>query len=163
MTDDATFHNGKCNEQISDLSVNTGHYRIVTDCTTQKELAIHKIHRRRYSTPLENPDSSETTQMILKSTQTTKKETPTKKERFFLTNIIKGHKVTDLTRPNELGTTTSKAATKSPSRTRLWKRLRAPSHNTTEDNQLGYTIFFKRRTQCIQDGYQQHSGTTRTR
>jgi hypothetical protein len=101
--------------------------------------------------------------MILKSTQTTKEETTTEKERFFITNIIKGHKVTNLIRPNELGTTTSKVATKSPDRTGLWKRLRAPSHNTTEDNQLGYTIFFKGRTQCIQDGYQQHSGTTWTR
>jgi hypothetical protein len=59
--------------------------------------------------------------MILKSIQTTKKETTTEKERFFITNIIKGHKVTDLTRPNKLGTTTSKVATKSPGRTRLWK------------------------------------------
>jgi hypothetical protein len=83
--------------------------------------------------------------MILKGTQTTKKKTTTEKEIFFIINIIKGHKVTDLTRPNELGTTMSKVATKSPGRTRLWKRLRAPSHNTAED------------------GYQQHSRTTRTR
>jgi hypothetical protein len=54
--------------------------------------------------------------MILKSTQTTKKKTTTEKERFFITNILKGHKVTDLTRPNELGTTTSKVATRSPGR-----------------------------------------------
>jgi hypothetical protein len=91
------------------------------NCTTQKELAIHKIHRRRYSTPPENPDISETTQMVLKSTQTTKKKTTTEKARFFITNIIKGHKVTDLTRPNKLGTTMSKVVTKSPGRTRLWK------------------------------------------
>jgi hypothetical protein len=100
---------------------------------------------------------------MLKSTQTTKKESATKKERLFITNIIEGHKIADLTRPNELGTMTSNAATKSTERTRLWKRLRAPSHNTTEDNQLGYTVFFKGRTQCIQDGYQQHSGTTQTK
>jgi hypothetical protein len=67
---------------------------------------------------------------MLKSTQTTKKETTTKKKRFFITNIIKGHKVTDLTRPNKLGTMMSKAATKSTGRTQLWKRLRAPSHKT---------------------------------
>jgi hypothetical protein len=151
------------------------HCQIVTDCTTQKELTIHKIHKGRYSTPLENPDTSETTQIILKSTQTTKKEIAIKKERFFITNITKGHKLTDLTRPNVLGkltdltrpnvlgTTMSKVATKSPGRTRLWKRLRAPSHNTVENNQLRYTVVFKGRTQCIQDGYQQHSGTTRTR
>jgi hypothetical protein len=71
--------------------------------------------------------------------------------------------ITDLTRLNELGTTMSKAATKSTGRTRLWKRLRALSHNMTEDNQLRYTIFFKGMTQCIQDGYQQHSGIIRTR
>jgi hypothetical protein len=57
--------------------------------------------------------------MILKSIQTTKKETTTEKERYFIKNIIKGHKVTDLTRPNELGTTTSKVATRSLGRTRL--------------------------------------------
>jgi hypothetical protein len=68
---------------------------------------------------LENPNIPETTRMILKSTQTTKKETTTEKERFFITNIIKGHKVTDLTRPNELGTMMSTVATRSPSRTRL--------------------------------------------
>jgi hypothetical protein len=57
----------------------------------------------------------------------------------------------------------SKAATKSPGRTQSWKWLRTPSHNTVEDNQLGYIVFIKWRTQCIQDGYQQHSGTTRTK
>jgi hypothetical protein len=57
--------------------------------------------------------------MILKSTQTIKKEIATKKERFFITNIIKVHKVTDLTRPNELGTTMRKVATKSLGRTQL--------------------------------------------
>jgi hypothetical protein len=39
------------------------------------------------------------------------------KERLFITNIIKGHKITDLTRPNELNTMMSKAATKSTDRT----------------------------------------------
>jgi hypothetical protein len=78
-------------------------------------------------------------------------------------NIIKGHKVTDLTRPNELGTTTSKVATKILNRTQLWKQLRAPSHNTAEDNQPRYSVVFRGRTQYIQDGYQQHNGTTRTR
>jgi hypothetical protein len=58
--------------------------------------------------------------MILKSTHTTRKETEIEKEIFYY-NIIKGHKVTNLTRPNELGTTTSKVATKSLDRTRLWK------------------------------------------
>jgi hypothetical protein len=33
--------------------------QIVTDHTTQKELVIHKIYRRRYSTPLENPDDTQ--------------------------------------------------------------------------------------------------------
>jgi hypothetical protein len=69
----------------------------------------------------------------------------------------------DLTRPNELSTMTGKEATKRTGRTRLWKRPRAPSNYTAEDNQLGYTVVFKGRMQCIQDGYQQHSETTRTR
>jgi hypothetical protein len=40
---------------------------------------------------------------------------------FTITNILKGYKVIDLTRPNELSTTMNKVATKSPERTRLWK------------------------------------------
>jgi hypothetical protein len=48
-----------------------------------------------------------------------KKETETEKERFFIINIIKGHKVIDFTRPNELSTTTSKVATRSLGRTWL--------------------------------------------
>jgi hypothetical protein len=71
--------------------------------------------------PPENLNTMETTRMTLKSTQTTKKKIATEKERFFITNIIKWHKVTDLTRHNELGTTTSKVATKSLDRTQLWK------------------------------------------
>jgi hypothetical protein len=71
--------------------------------------------------------------MILKSSQTTKKETTNGKEMVFITNIVKGHKVTDLTRPNKLGTMTSKVATRSPGRTWLWKQLHAPSYNTVED------------------------------
>jgi hypothetical protein len=78
-------------------------------------------HRGRYRPLPENPDNPETTRMILKSSQTTKRKTVTRKERFFITNIIKGHKVTALTRPNELGTTTNNVATRSLERTRLWK------------------------------------------
>jgi hypothetical protein len=44
---------------------------------------------------------------------------PMEKERLFITNTNKGHKVTNLTRPNKLSTTTSKAATKSTGRTWL--------------------------------------------
>jgi hypothetical protein len=106
-----------------------------------------------YSTPLENPDTSETTWTMLKNNQTTKRRQQRRKKDFFITNIIKGHKITDLTRPNELSTMMSKATTKSTGKTRLWKRPRAPNYNTTEDNQLGYTVVFKGRTQCIQDGY----------
>jgi hypothetical protein len=49
---------------------------------------------------------------MLKSTQTIKKKTTTEKKDFFFTNFIKRHKVTDLIRPNKLGTTISKATTK---------------------------------------------------
>jgi hypothetical protein len=59
--------------------------------------------------------------MILKSTQTSKKrDNNSEKQDFFsITNIFKGYKITDLTRPNELGTTTNKVATRSIERTRL--------------------------------------------
>jgi len=45
----------------------------------------------------------------------------TKKARiFFITNEIKKYKITHLTRPDELGTTTSKVAKRNPDTTRLW-------------------------------------------
>jgi hypothetical protein len=74
-----------------------------------------------YSRPPVNPDTSKTIRTMLRSDQNNKETIPTEKERLFITNTIKGHKVTDLTRPNELSTTTIKAATKGTSRTRLWK------------------------------------------
>ena len=45
----------------------------------------------------------------------------TKKARiFFITNEIKKYKITYLTRPDELGTTTSKVAKRNPDTARLW-------------------------------------------
>jgi hypothetical protein len=111
----------QCNGQILDLFVHT---MLLLNCYRS-----HNSERTHHS-----QDSQKTLQYAAKEpgysrnnlddTQKysdNKKETTTEKERFFITNIIKGHKVTDLTRPNELGTTTSKVATKSPGRTRLWK------------------------------------------
>jgi hypothetical protein len=108
MTGDTIFHNGIVQRAYTRLI--RSHYAIdellqITE--TQKEFAIHKIHIIHYSVPQENPDTLKTTQTILKSTQTT-----TEKEILFITNIIKGHKITDLIRPNNLGTMMSKAATK---------------------------------------------------
>jgi hypothetical protein len=60
--------------------------------------------------PSENPDTQKTTRAMFKSNQTTKRRQQQRKK-DFITNIIKGHKIIDLTRPNELSTTTSKAAT----------------------------------------------------
>jgi hypothetical protein len=48
-----------------------------------------------------------------------KEEIAMEKERLFITNIIKGHKIIDLTRPNELNTMTSKVATKNTGKTQL--------------------------------------------
>jgi hypothetical protein len=102
--------------------------------------------------------------MTLKSTQTDKKGDYNLESKIFsITNIFKRYKITDLTRPNELGTTTNKVATKSTERTRLWKRLRAPSCYSAEHTLLDYTIFFKGGAQCIQDWCQRHNMTTWTR
>ena len=38
---------------------------------------------------------------------------------FFITNDVKKYKITHLTRPNELGTTTSKVAQRNPVTARL--------------------------------------------
>jgi hypothetical protein len=47
----------------------------------------------------------------------TKTQKSLERQDFTITNVIKGYKVINLTRPNELGTTTSKVATRSPKRT----------------------------------------------
>jgi hypothetical protein len=52
--------------------------------------------------------------MIIKSTQISKKEDNSENNIFSITNIFKGYKITDLTRPNELGTMTNKVATRNP-------------------------------------------------
>jgi hypothetical protein len=80
-----------------------------------------------------------------------------------ITNAFERHKITDLTRPNKLSNTTNKVATRSLERTRLWKRLRAPSCYTAEHTLLDYIVFFKGRVQCIQDWCQRHSKATWTR
>jgi hypothetical protein len=49
-----------------------------------------------------------------------------------ITNAFERYNITDLTRPNELSTTTNKVETRRPERTRLWKGLRAPSCYTAE-------------------------------
>jgi hypothetical protein len=60
------------------------------------------------------PRFLETTRMILKSTQTNKKgEYNSESKIFSITNIFKGYKMIDLTRPNELGTKMNKVATRS--------------------------------------------------
>jgi hypothetical protein len=78
MTDDATFHNDTV--QQADFRLIHSHCancQIVTDCTTHNELAIHNEYIRHYSTLPENPDTPETTRIILKVTQTTKNRTAT--------------------------------------------------------------------------------------
>jgi hypothetical protein len=62
---------------------------------------------------------------------------------FSITNIFKRYKIIDLTRPNEFETTTNKVATRSTERTRLWKRLCAPSCYSAEHTLLSYIVFFK--------------------
>jgi heme oxygenase len=120
MTDDTTFHNGTV--QRADFRLINLHCaiaKLLWIAQLRKELDIHKNHRRRYSMPPDNLDTSETTQMILKSTQTIKMRQQLRKKDFLLQISSKGIKVIDLTRPNELGTTMSKVATKSLGRTQL--------------------------------------------
>jgi hypothetical protein len=52
---------------------------------------------------------------------------------------------------------------KEPSGIRSWKWLHAPRCYSAEHTLPDYTIFFKRRAQCIQDWCQWHSETTWTR
>jgi hypothetical protein len=82
--------------------------------------------------------------MILKNTQTSKKGDNNSENKIFsITNIFKRYKITDPTRPNKLGNTTKKVATRSTERAWLWKRLHAPSCYSAEHTLLGYTVFFK--------------------
>jgi hypothetical protein len=75
--------------------------QLVSARTTQKELTTRKIHRRDYRTLPKNPDFSETTRMLIKSTQISKKDDNNSENKIVsITNIFKGYKITDLTRPN---------------------------------------------------------------
>ena len=59
--------------------------------------------------------------LITNQDNTVGKSMTTQKTRlFFITNDFKKYKITHLTRPNELGTATSKVAKRSPDTTRLW-------------------------------------------
>ena len=59
--------------------------------------------------------------LINNQDNTAGKSMTTQKTRlFFVTNGFKNYKITHITRPNELGTTTSKVAKRSPDTTRLW-------------------------------------------
>jgi len=59
--------------------------------------------------------------LINNQDNTTGKRMITQKTRLsFITNGFKNYKITHITRPNELGTTTSKVAKRSPDTTRLW-------------------------------------------
>jgi hypothetical protein len=52
--------------------------------------------------------------MVFKSIQTNKKgDNNSENKNFSITNIFKIYKITDLTRPNKLGTTMNKIATRS--------------------------------------------------
>jgi hypothetical protein len=111
----------QCNGQIQDLSIHT--------TPSTKKYRLHNSERTRHP-----QDSHDTLQYASREPeyfgnnldhahkQSNNKETiPMEKERLFITNTNKGHKVTDLTRPNELSTTTSKATTKNTDKTQLWK------------------------------------------
>jgi hypothetical protein len=123
VTDCTPFHNGTI--QRADFRLIRSHCAIaelLQLVQTQKELAIRKIHRRDYRTLPKNPNFLKTTQMILNSTQTSKKGDNNSESKIFsITNIFKRYKITDLTGPNEFGTTTNKVATKSTEIARLWK------------------------------------------
>ena len=59
--------------------------------------------------------------LINNQDDTAGKSITTKKTRlFFITNGFKNYKITHITRPNELVTTTSKVSKRSPDTTRLW-------------------------------------------
>ena len=69
-----------------------------------------------------------TTQILQKELGTLKnkrgidriKEDNSEDEILFITNDFKRYKITNLTRPNELGTTTGKVAKRNPETTRFW-------------------------------------------
>jgi hypothetical protein len=91
----------------------------VTARNTQKELANRKIHKRDYKTLPKNPDFPETTKMILKGTQTSKKGDNNSENKIFLLQISSRDTRLQITRPNEIETTTNKVATRSTERTWL--------------------------------------------
>jgi hypothetical protein len=101
MTDCTPFYNGTV--QWADFRITHSHYaiaKLLQLVQTQKELVIHKIHRRYYKTlPKKNPNFLETTRVVLNSTQTSKKRRQQlRKQDFSITNIFKKYKITDLTK-----------------------------------------------------------------
>jgi hypothetical protein len=66
-----------------------------------------------------NKEDLEITREIFRRTREKLRRQHSGKRSFSIINIFKRYKITDLTRPNELGTTTNKVATRSPERTRL--------------------------------------------
>jgi hypothetical protein len=121
MTDDATFHNGTV--QLADFRLIRSH------CVITKLLQIAQLRKNSPSTRFTEDVivRLQRTRILQKQPrsyskalrQQKRRQQLRKKDFFIITNIIKGHKATDLTRPNELGTTTSKVATKRPGRTQL--------------------------------------------
>jgi hypothetical protein len=145
MTDNATFHNG---------TMQWAYFRLIrSHCAIAELLQIAQFRKNSPSTKFTEDVTvcHKRTRILQKQSRWYSKAHRWKKgdrnrERFFYYNIVKGHKVTNLARPNELGTTMIMVATKSADRTWLQKWLRAPSHNTAKDNQPGYTVVFKGRT-----------------
>jgi hypothetical protein len=82
----ATVHNGTV--QRADPRLICSHHTIneVIQIAQfrKKKLSIHKIHMIHYSTPPENPNTSETTRTMLRSSQTTKRWHQQRKKDFLL-------------------------------------------------------------------------------
>ena len=75
----------------------------------------------------------------------------------------KKYKITHLTRPQRTRYYDKQGSKKEPGHNSALERLRVPNCYLVEQTALGYTIFFKGRTQYIQGGSQQHGGTTWTK
>jgi hypothetical protein len=115
MTNDTPFHNG---------TVQQGRFQTCPSSTTaellyhsKKELINSEANKGYHTKKTKNSVFTERTQESHKQLgQYSRKKNNSEDKILSITNDFKRYNIADLTRPNELSTTTNKVATRSPER-----------------------------------------------
>jgi hypothetical protein len=114
------FTTAQCNGQISDLSIRTRPLPISFSSYYSERTRYSQDTQKRLQNAAKEPRFSRNNlNDTQKHSNKQKRRQQLRNKILSITNIFKGCKITDLTRPNELGTTTNKVAMRSLERTRL--------------------------------------------